>query len=361
MNQSLVTQELHMPRIRQHRPRLSRLIAVWLLVLIATTAVADETGAAPPVDLFQASGATASRFAVRIGTQFPTAESTGVSTNVALTPWPGPLSTRAVAAPTETVNGQSCKIFDGYLVSLSGGSYLQVDSPCVVFRHSRFETSGVVSNTSAIVQQSGSNNYMGFDWCDFDGGPSHQRGVQGDHSDIVITHSKFARFGQAGVEMNNRSGTASLTVEGSYFNETPGWPRSYHVDGIQVGGAENVTIRHNTVLVTPYGGTPGDTSYVSNSALGLWAELGNVTGAVTVEQNLLAGGGRTIYIEQKSPYSWQGPVSIANNVFDQRFGANGAIWGPLYPRGLPADLTWVGNTWSDGSALTLSDALTKYP
>ncbi len=178
---------------------------------------------------------------------------------------------------------------------------------------------------------------------------------------MVVTSSKFTRFGEAGIEMNNRSGTASLTVLDSYFSETGGWPQADHVDGIQIGAAKNVTIRHNTVLVQPFGGTPGDTSYVSNSALGLWAELGDVTGTVTVEGNLLAGGGRVIYIEQKAPYAWRGPVSILNNVFDQRFGPKGGIWGPLAPLGLPAQLTWFGNTWSGGAALSLNDALTMYP
>jgi hypothetical protein len=96
---------------------------------------------------------------------------------------------------------------------------------------------------------------------------------------------------------------------------------------------------------------------VSNSALGLWAELGDVTGTVTVDGNLLAGGGQVIYIEQKDPYAWRGPVAILNNVFDQRFGPNGGVWGPLYPKGLPAQLTWSGNVWSNGATLSLADAL----
>ena len=343
------------------KSRLPRLIAASLLGVLSATAVAQLTSAVPLGDLFRPGGATASKVAERIGPQFPTAASTGVSANLTLNPWPNALSTSAVAAPTETVNGQTCKVFTGYLVALSGGAHLDVDSPCVVFRQSRFTTTGTVGNSSGMVQQASSNDYLGVEWCDFDGGPSHQRGIQADNADVVVRSSKFTRFGQAGVEMNNRSGSASLTVEDSYFSETPGWPQSYHVDGIQIGGARNVSIRHNTVLVVFYGGTPGDTSYVSNSALGLWAELGNVTGSVSVDGNLLAGGGRTVYLEQKSPYSWQGPVSVVNNVFDTRFGPNGGIWGPLYPNGLPADLTWFGNTWSNGAGLSLSDALTKYP
>ncbi len=345
---------------RQGRDRLRTVTASLLAVLVIIT-VAQHGWARAATFSVGTGGATASRPAVRLGPLFPTAQSTGVAPGATLTAWPWPLNTSAAKVPTETINGMNCKVFDGYLVALSGGSYLQVDSPCAVFRNSRFQTSGVVSNTSAMVQQGGANNYLGVAGCDFDGGPSHQRGLQGDYADIVVTSSDFSRFGQAGVEMNNRSGTASLTVEDSYFNEIGGWPQSYHVDGIQVGGGQNVTIRHNTVLIQPYGGAPGDTSYVSNSALGLWAELGNVTGTVQVDGNLLGGGGRVIYIEQKAPYSWMGPVSIVNNVFDQRFGPNGGIWGPLAAVGLPSLLNWSGNSWSGGASLSLNDALTNYP
>jgi hypothetical protein len=343
--------------LRQHQQRRGRLriITGSLVMLFVIVTVSDRTGALGGT-LFTG-GAAASKPAVRLTPPFPTAESTGVGFGASLRPWPGPLNTNAVPAPTETINGMSCKIFTGYLVSLSGGSYLYVDSPCVVFRNSRFQTSGVVSNGSAIVQQGGSNKYLGIAWCDFDGGPSHQRGLQGDMADMVVTSSNFTRFGQAGIEMNNRSGTASLTVQDSYFAEVPGWPQPDHVDGIQVGAGENVTIHHNTVLVPQYGGSQGDTGYVSNSVLGLWAELGNVTGTVMVDGNLLAGGGFAVYLEQKDPDAWLGPVWVLNNVFDQRFGPNGGIWGPLYPQGLPAQLTWSGNVWSGGAPLSLSDAL----
>ena len=341
-------------RQRQQRRSRLRLIAGSLVMLFVIIAVSDRTGA---LGKTVSSGAAASKPAVRLTPPFPTAESTGVGFNPTLTPWPGSLNTSSVPAPMETINGMSCKVFTGYLVSLSGGSYLYVDSPCVVFRNSRFQTSGVVSNGSAIVQQGGSNRYLGIAWCDFDGGPSHQRGLQGDVADMVVTSSNFTRFGQAGIEMNNRSGTASLTVQDSYFAETVGWPQADHVDGIQVGSGENVTIHHNTVLVPQYGGSQGDTGYVSNSVLGLWAELGNVTGTVMVDGNLLAGGGFAVYLEQKDPDAWLGPVWVLNNVFDQRFGPNGGIWGPLYPRGLPAQLTWSGNVWSSGAPLSLSDAL----
>ncbi len=140
--------------------------------------VAERTEArVATITTINVGGASASRLAVRLGPFFPTAESTGLAPNANLKMWSGPLSTSSNPAPTETINGMTCQVFDGYLVSLSGGSYLHVDSPCVVFRHSRFVTSGVVSNSSAMVQQAAGNSYIGCDWCEFDGGPAHQHAV----------------------------------------------------------------------------------------------------------------------------------------------------------------------------------------
>ena len=168
---------------------------------------------------------------------FPSAASAGVPSGASLTPWPWALRTSAAGGvPTENRNGLTCLVFDGYAVSLSGGQYLSVDSPCVVLRRSRVTTSGQVSNTSAMVQQASGNQLLVIEDSEFDGGPYHQRGVNGDLSDMVISRSEFTRFGNAGVEMNNRSGTASLVVEDSYFYEPKGWNPSDHVDGIQVGG-----------------------------------------------------------------------------------------------------------------------------
>lgn len=347
-------------RMRWHRLLAAALAAVFVVGAVLSARRLQPVDAAGSA----ASGAaSAGQKAVRLAPPpppFPTEETTGVPAGTSLTPWPWQLRTSAGSAATETHFGMTCRVFDGYLISLSGNGVLLVDSECVIFRRSRFQTTGNISYIGAMVQQGPGNKYLEFDSSDFDGGPYHQRGIVGFYSDIVVVDCEFKRFGQAGVELNNTSGTASLTVEDSYFYETPGWPQEYHVDGIQVGAGENITIRHNTVLVEPWGGAPGNISYGSNSALGLWAELGNVTGSVVVDGNLLAGGGYVIYVEQKAPYSWRGPVSITNNVFDQRFFATGGIWGPLYPHRTPSNFTWSGNAWSNGVAISLQAALNNY-
>jgi hypothetical protein len=290
-----------------------------------------------------------------VGASWPTATTTGVPAGTGLSGWTWALRTSAAPAPTTTINGMTCKVFDGFNIVLSGSQQLSIDSPCVVFRRTKFTTTGVVSG--AMVMQGKANKYMEFSKSEFDGGPSFQRGLLVFYADAVVKSSKFTRFGEAGVELENSTGTASLTVQDSYFYEAPGWPKADHVDGIQVGTGKNVTIRHNTILVSAWGGATGDISHGSNSALGLWAELGNVTGTVVVDNNVLAGGSYSIYAEQKSPYTWQGPVSITNNVFDQQFSSLGGIWGVLYPNRLPAQFTWSGNRFSSGVAISLAQAM----
>ncbi len=263
--------------------------------------------------------------------------------------------------PTRVVDGIAYKVISGYLFDAgTSGTYFYVDEPNVLIERSRFVTNGLVSNTSALVQQSSANKNFIVQDSDFDGGQYHQRGIQADYG-ITVLRSEFTRFGDSAIEMNNRSGTNSLRAEDNYFFEPKGWNPAAHTDGIQVGAGHDVLVRHNTVLITPYGATEGDTSYVSNSALGLWAELGDVTGTVVVDHNLLGGGGRVVYLEQKAPYAWRGTVTVSNNVWDLCFTSKSGIWGPLYPSGLPAQLTWTNNSWSNGAPLSLSDALTKFP
>jgi hypothetical protein len=172
--------------------------------------------------------------------------------------------------------------------------------------------------------------------------------VQADHSDLIVRSSRFVRFGNAGVEFNNSSADADLEVVDSYLEESSGWNPEDHVDGTQVGAGRNVTIRGNTVLVPSYGDERKDTNYVSNSALGIWAELGDVTGTVTIQHNVLGGGGRVIYLEQKPPFTFDGAVSVTDNVIVRRYSERGGIWGVLYPDGLPANLQWSANVFDDG-------------
>lgn len=331
-------------------PRLAFALALGLGLAACTNGADDHTKAA---------SITPAPTTTSVPTEgFPTAESTGVPAGVALNTWTGSLRTsEAEGLPTETVRGQPCKVFEDIEFDFgTSGGYLYVDDPCVLFRNDRFTTAAAVSNTGAMVQQAQENTLLVVEQSEFDGGPHHQRGVQGDYADIDVHDSRFTRFGNAAVEMNNREGTASFEMQRNYLYETGGWAPDDHVDGFQVGAAGRVDILSNTVLVTPFGGKAGDLDYVSNSTLGLWAEAGNVTGPVTVQGNLLAGGGKLMYLQQKEDFRFEQLVRVVGNTFDRRFTPGGGIWGVLADEGLPSQLDWTDNTWEDGTPVALATA-----
>ena len=282
----------------------------------------------------------------------------GVPPGTTLTAWSGSFRLSEGSTKMQTVEGRQCAVYDGVDVDFGdSGDYIYVDVPCAVFRNSRFRTDGAVSNTSALIQQAQENQLLIIEQSDFDGGPLHQRGVQADYANLIVRRSRFTRFGNAGVEFDNSSANADLEVVDSYLEETSGWNPDDHVDGIQVGAGRNVTIRNNTVLVPSFGDDRKDTSYVSNSALGIWAELGDVTGTVSIQHNVLGGGGVVIYLEQKAPYTFGGAVTVTDNVIVTRYSEHGGIWGVLSPNGLPANLQWSANVFDDGGgAISLTAA-----
>jgi len=282
----------------------------------------------------------------------------GVPQGTTLRAWSGSFRLSETPGKTESVNGRNCAVYDGLDVNFGdSGDYIYVDVPCVMFRNSKFRTDAAVSNTGALVQQAEENQLLIIEQSDFDGGPAHQRGVQADYADLIVRNSRFTRFGNAGVEFDNSSAKADLEVVDSYLEETSGWNPDDHVDGIQVGAGRNVTIRNNTVLVPSFGDDRKDTNYVSNSALGIWAELGDVTGTVTIQHNILGGGGKVIYLQQKPPFSFDGEVSVTDNVIATKYSARGGIWGVLYATGLPANLQWSANVFdSGGGTISLTAA-----
>lgn len=339
---------------------MNRWRAICVLVLSVVFAACSSDGTAESTDPAVAETTEAARATTAATTPvFPTRETAGVGVDTDLTPWTGSYRlSENHDAGMESIDGKPCAVFDGLDVDFgTSGEYLYVDVACAIFRNSRFRTTGPVSNTSALVQQSSENELLIIDQCEFDGGPTHQRGVQADYGDVVVTASEFARFGNAAVEMNDRSATRSFTVTDNYLEETPGWAYGDHVDGLQVGAGGAITIRHNTILVVAYGGREGDTTFVSNSAIGLWAEAGDVAGPVVVSGNLLAGGGRVLYVEEKDGYKFLGSVTISDNVIDRRYSPLGGIWGVVSDEGRPDQLEWIGNTFEDATPIDSPDPI----
>lgn len=289
---------------------------------------------------------------------FPTASSTGVLANVSLKSWSGSFRSDAVAGTTQVIDGVSYHVVENYLIDIPAGSYFYVAGSNTLIRNVRFVGHGEPSNTGALVQGASGLN-LRFENVEVNAN-GYSRGIQSDGSHLIVTRSKFTNTTDSAVEKNDRNMSSDMTVTDSYISSDCSWvtrdPGS-HTDGLQWGGARNVVVKNNTIIIEA-----NMNGCVSNSAIGGWAEIGNVNSAV-IDHNLLAGGGATVYMQAKDAFQWSS-ASFTNNVFDRRYGGAGCtktkqtsgLWKALYPSGLPAQLTWHSNTFDDGSSVSIDIA-----
>ncbi len=114
---------------------------------------------------------------------------------------------------------------------------------------------------------------------------------------------------------------------------------SFCLDNVAVSGAHyecvyegggSVTINHNTLL----------TSFTQTAAIYLSTDFAAL-GTVVVTNNLLAGGGYTVY----GGGSTVGSETVTGNRFSRLYYANGGYWGPAAY--MPSSYTWSGNVWDD--------------
>lgn len=123
------------------------------------------------------------------------------------------------------------------------------------------------------------------------------------------------------------------------FVHTPVFYEGDHTDMIMSeGGAAagtTLVIRHNTVINT----------FDQTGAIALFADWGPQHD-VTVENNLLAGGGYSLYAGAAGSSN----LRILDNVFSKRIWPNGGHWGPVahWDAGGSGNM-WQGNKWEDGT------------
>lgn len=279
--------------------------------------------------------------------------------NLTGTLWRASTDGANIASTTEVIGGQTYVVYTQFDF-VSTTQYLYLDVPYIKFVRCRFTASGVVNNTGAVVQGTSTMNAVIVEDCTFDGGFSNRnRGLHSDHGDITVRRSRLTHCGEAAVEKNDTTGLWSVEVSDSFITEDQLWPPGQHVDGLQMGGGRSFTARHNTILIAPYGGSNTDQTYVSNSCIGLFAELGHFTGDVTIDNNIVAGGGACFYIQEKASFHFQGAVNATANVIWRSLNGNipgGAVFFVLYPNGLPPALNWSANAYDDGTSLSLAQA-----
>jgi hypothetical protein len=119
-----------------------------------------------------------------------------------------------------------------------------------------------------------------------------------------------------------------FTIENSYFHDFTTNAANGHEDGYQTEGASHGTIRHNTYLMTT----------AANSAIAIWNSLRS-SDDITVDNNLITGGGFAVYAEDYSPSatSQVGGLSMTNirftnNKFSRRASGCVGQWGVWFYR-----------------------------
>jgi hypothetical protein len=125
----------------------------------------------------------------------------------------------------------------------------------------------------------------------------------------------------------------NFTIQDNYLHGFTTQAANGHVDGVQTEGAKNGTIRNNTIDVTQD----------QNSAVAIWNSRKSAD-SITVEHNLMAGGGFAVYAEDYSP-SESNPaggytltnIRFTNNVFSTVHFSCVGYWGVWFPRGAPSD------------------------
>jgi hypothetical protein len=120
------------------------------------------------------------------------------------------------------------------------------------------------------------------------------------------------------------------------------WPDSVsfcsgpdHLDGFQTDGGYNLVIHHDTIR------NPCD----QTSNIALFDDMGE-TSRATVDDNLLAGGGYTVYCP--GDHGFEASISITNNHFARTWFPQSGHWGPL--SGCQNAGTVAGNVWDDSGA-----------
>ncbi len=187
---------------------------------------------------------------------------------------------------------------------------------------------GLQHATNAVI----SNNEIGI----LGGSPRLMVGVKDIYGDSTGTQ----------VLRNNVANTSTgiQVYEGliadNYIHDM-GYASGDHINGTTSnGGTKMMTVRHNTVL----------NQYSQTDAISLFQDFG-IEANRLITENLVAGGGYTIYGGDNQRYGKTYNIKITNNRFSNVFFANGGSYGPITafdPTG--TDNAASGNYWDHNLA-----------
>jgi Right handed beta helix region len=258
---------------------------------------------------------------------FPDGTNTGVPQGTTLLSVPGQVSSGPGwafdAVPGVVQVTGSHVVLSGlyipYNVDITGSDVTIKDSRVVTagnFGISLRHTTGVTIEASTIGGSNATAGRVGVAITD----------VYGDSTGIAIENDNISAFKTA-VQVSTG------TVTGNYIHD-PGYVAGDHTNGIfDAGSAQPLTIDHNTIL-----NSTGQTDAISLDA----TVPGQTIANKTVENNLLAGGGYTIY-GGASLGNATSNIHIEHNRFSRLYYPEGGQFGPV----TCFDSRGAGNVWTD--------------
>jgi hypothetical protein len=156
------------------------------------------------------------------------------------------------------------------------------------------------------------------------------KNIYGDESGTQVLGNDISRV-STGVQI------ASGVIQDNYIHDM-GYKTGDHTNGMTSnGGSSMLMIRHNTVF----------NRHAQTDAISFFEDFGVEANRV-IDNNLVAGGGYTIYGGQNPGGQTSHDVRITNNRFSRLYFPKSGYYGPLtaFNPGAPGN-AWSGNVWDD--------------
>jgi len=221
---------------------------------------------------------------------------------------------------------------DGTVVEnqrITGG--LVIDAKNVTIRNSWITSSfgtGTAANATGVVAiRSGAS--VTIESCTLDGSNRTHAGIWYEGDSLVARANEIFGVNDGIFSWDGDN----FVIEDNYLHGFTTEASNGHVDGFQTEGASHGVIRHNTI----------DVSQGQNAAIAIWNSRRDSTD-ILVEENLLTGGGFTVYAHDYHPSD--SDPSGGNSVLDIRLFNNRfstvhypcvGRWGVWFVRGEPTD------------------------
>ena len=209
---------------------------------------------------------------------FPDATNTGVPAGTVLTPYNGDL---VINTPGAVISG----------LDIHGTVYINVPNVTLIncqITHAYYYQVKIAQQLTGVTVQN----------CTINGAGTGNDGSNGIQGTGTFLNNNIYNV-ENGIAVD---GSGPTVIQGTYIHDlkASGAP---HYDGIQIdGGLSNITITHNTVI----------NSNTQTSAVMIDNYYGSISN-VQVDNNLLVGGGYTIYVDGQFGSSSITGVSITNN------------------------------------------------